>query len=167
MTNSEHSLYSSYREMVLEHAFIADILRYLWNRSIYTVAVLNSEVDASGYDIILEYNTIVRHIQLKSSFSGSATQSVNVHTKLQNKPSGCVIWIMFNKANRDFQAFRWFGNLPGERLPDISHFPIAKHSKANSTGQKNQRPDIRSISRKHFTTLPTIDDIANKLFTLS
>ena len=68
--------------MVLEHAFIADILRYLWNRGIYTVAVLNSEVDASGYDIILEYNTIVRHIQLKSSFSGSATQSVNIRVYL-------------------------------------------------------------------------------------
>jgi hypothetical protein len=152
--------------MILEHAFIGDLLRYLWKRGIYTVEVLRSEVDDSGYDIILEYNAIVRHIQLKSSFDGSTTQSVKVHTKLQHKPGGCVIWIVFNKDNLDFQEFRWFGNPPGERLPDISKFPVANHTKADSTGRKNERPDIRTISRKHFTRLYTIDDIANKLFDL-
>jgi hypothetical protein len=167
MVSSEHALHSSYREMVLEHAFIGDLLRYLWTRGVYTVEVLRSEVDASGYDIILEYNAIVRHVQLKSSFAGSTTQSVNVHTKLQRKPGGCVIWIIFNRDTLDVHEFLWFGNPPGEQLPDITQFPIAKHAKADSTGRKNERPDIRVISRKRFTTLRTIADVADSLFNLS
>jgi hypothetical protein len=167
MASSEHTLHSSYREMVLEHAFIGDLLRYFWKRGIYAVEVLKSEVDDSGYDIILEYHAIVRHIQLKSSFAGATTQSVKVHTKLQRKSGGCVIWIIFSKDSLDFQEFRWFGNPPGERLPDIANFPVAKHTKADSTGRKNERPDIRTVSLKHFTILYTIADIASKLFDLT
>lgn len=93
-----HTHLSSYRERLLEHLFISELLRYLWNRKMYQVEVLKSQVDDSGYDLVIEYQTILRHIQLKASYHGAKTNRVPINTKLGTKPSGCVIWIIFDAA---------------------------------------------------------------------
>ena len=56
------SLFSSYRERVLEHLFVGEVLRELWLRGEHQVEVLRPEVDGAGYDVVLECQSVVRHI---------------------------------------------------------------------------------------------------------
>lgn len=97
--------YSSYRENLLEHLVIAEIMRELWRDGYKRVEVLKSEVDDSGYDLVLETNAIVRRVQLKSSHVGSGTASVNISLALAQKPSGCVIWTWFDMEAVELQYY--------------------------------------------------------------
>ena len=89
MTTTQHTINSSYRELLIEHLLIGEIMRRLWLRRITQFEVLQPQVDDSGYDLVLEANGVVRHIQLKSSFVGAATGQVKVSMKLAQKPSAC------------------------------------------------------------------------------
>jgi len=73
MTSTAHNDQSSFREKVLEHLFVADLLRYLWQRGITDAEILTAEVDNAGYDLVVDCNQKIRHIQLKASHIDSTT----------------------------------------------------------------------------------------------
>jgi len=161
---NEHNLYSSYREMLLEHLFAGAVMRHLWLRDVERLEMLKPQVDDSGYDLVLEANAIVRHIQLKASHHGAKTSRVSVNAALASKPSGCVIWLWFEPVTLEFGPFLWFGGKPGDKLPELSAFSITKHTKANAEGIKAERLNIRSVPKASFHHLPTIDDVVTRLF---
>ena len=161
---SEHNLYSSYREMLLEHLFAGAVMRHLWQNGVGRLEMLKPQVDDSGYDLVLEAHVIVRHIQLKASHNQAATQSVKINIALAEKPSGCVIWLRFDAETLDFGPFLWFGGEPGAKLPDLRSFKTATHMKRNSKGIKTERPNIRTIPKSSFQQLPTIEDVVTRLF---
>jgi hypothetical protein len=92
-----HNLYSSYREMLVEHLFAGEVMRFLWLRGNVRMEVLEPQVDDGGYDLVLEANDLVRHVQLKASHSSAATHHVNVSLSLARRPSGCVVWTIFDE----------------------------------------------------------------------
>jgi len=61
----EHYLKSSFREKLIEHLFIGELLKISWSRAEYSLEISKPEVDASGYEFIAESNDFIRHIQLK------------------------------------------------------------------------------------------------------
>lgn len=160
-----HSLRSSAREKIMEHLFVGELLKRLWQRGVYDVEVLRSEVDDSGYDLVLEHADVVRHVQLKSSFRGAHTARQTVSLKLEQKPSGCLIWLVFDPDTLELGPFLWFGREPGEPL-QIEHFPVGRHTKGNAQGIKAERPNTRVISRGQFRKLDTLDDLMNALFAI-
>jgi len=161
---SEHNLYSSYREMLLEHLFAGAVMRHLWLRDVGRLEMLRPQVDDSGYDLVLEANGIVRHIQLKASHHGAATAGVNINVALAEKPSGCVIWLRFDPSTLDFGPFLWFGAAPGEKLPELSRFKVTTHAKANAQGIKTARPKIRYVPKANFESLPSLEAVVARLF---
>lgn len=165
---SAHYEHSTYREKLLEHLFVGELLRHLWSRGITDAEFLRSEVDNGGYDLVIACNSIIRHIQLKSSHSEAKAASQKVNVRLTQKPSGCVVWLKFNARSLKLGPFLWFGGAPRQPLPDItgSDFPVAKHTKGNADGVKTQRPNIRVVKKKHFVTVSTIAELAEKLFGL-
>jgi hypothetical protein len=74
LNTAHHSLHSSYREILLEHLFVGEVMRHLWVSSGKRLEILKPQVDDAGYDLVLELGKIVRHIQLKTSFEGSTVQ---------------------------------------------------------------------------------------------
>jgi hypothetical protein len=160
---TEHSLRSSYREALLEHLFVGEVMKHLWLKGV-SIEVLKPQVDDAGYDLVLEVAGVVRHVQLKSSHSRAKTARVNVSLDLRNKPGGCVIWLWFNPETLHFEKFLWFGNAPGERLSEIANFKIAKHTKGNAQGFKAKRQNLRVIPKGDFTPVETIDKLVLKLF---
>lgn len=164
MTSTIHTLNSSYREILIEHIFIGEIMRRLWLRGITQFEVLQPQVDDSGYDLVIEANGFVRHIQLKSSFDAAATGQVKASLKLMQKPSACVVWVRFNPDTLVLGPFLWFGGAPGEAIPDLSNFRVAKHTRANAQGVKQERPNQRSIPRAKFESLDSYDALVSKLF---
>jgi hypothetical protein len=160
---SPHYVHSTLRERIVEHVFVGEALRKLWQRGVTDVEVLRSEFDAGGYDVVMGLGKVVRHIQFKTITVGGRTTSVSVGLKLMDKPSGCVIWIVIT-PKLELQSFLWFGGAPGEPLPDIGNMKPAKHAKANVLGIKTERPNHRIVPRNRFTELGTLDDVLDELF---
>jgi hypothetical protein len=159
-----HSLLSSYREMLLEHLFAGEVMRHAWLSGLKRLEILKPQVDDGGYDLVLEANSIIRHIQLKATFRGSTVSRFNVGLGLSTKPSGCVVVILFEPTTLELGPYLWFGAEPGNRLPDISQYPIARHTKGNSKGVKLERPNIRVVPKSAFVRLAQLADVADHLF---
>jgi len=157
-----HSHNSTLRERIVEHVFVGDALRRLWQRGITDVEVLRSEFDAGGYDLVLSFRKIVRHIQLKTVKVGGKASSVKISLKLTEKPSGCVIWIVVD-ADLNLDSFLWFGGPPGEPLGDIREMKVARHTKGDAQGTKAERPNHRIVKRNLFEKL-SLDQLLEKLF---
>jgi hypothetical protein len=150
------------RERIVEHVFVADLLRKLWRAGITSAEVLRSEFDAGGYDVVISLGAVMRHVQLKSTLAGGKAASVNVSLKLADKPSGCVVWFIVS-PDLEIEKCLWFGGAPGEPLPPIGDYPVAKHTKANSLGEKLPRPNHRVIARSKFEKLPSFDILVERL----
>ena len=82
MAATTHSLRSSYREMLLEHLFIGELLRELWCMSVTDIEVLKPQVDDSGYDVVVCCGPITRHVQLKASHIGARANSTKLNIRL-------------------------------------------------------------------------------------
>jgi hypothetical protein len=164
MSQRNHSLYSSYREALLEHLFSGEVMRHVWLSGPTRLEILKPQVDDGGYDLVLEVNSIVRHIQLKGTFQGSKVSRFTVNTGLAQKPSGCVVVIKFDERTLALGPFLWFGAGPGKQLPDLTGYRIARHTKGNAQGVKLERPMMRVVPLSRFKTVGSIAALAELLF---
>ncbi len=164
---NKHNEHSSYREKLIEHLFVGELLKQSWLVHECGLEVAKPEVDNSGYDIIAECYGVVRHIQLKASHIYSSTTQQKLHIKLADKPSGCVVWILFDEDSLEFKEFLFYGDQAGEPLPNIDSLKVAKHTKGNKDGVKNERPNIRIINKGQFESINSMDSLFNKLFCIN
>jgi hypothetical protein len=163
---TEHSLHSSYREKLIEHLLVGELLKYSWKAKDFSLEVSKPEVDRSGYDLIAEANGVIRHIQLKATFYGSTTATHKLHVSLAKKPSGCVVLVYFDSETLELGPFYYFGADPGQPLPCLDELKIAKHTKGNASGLKLERPNIRVVNKGRFTKFGTIAELYERLFGL-
>lgn len=163
------STHSSFYEELIEHLLISELLQELRFKFNQWAEVLKAEIDAYGYDLVIESNGIIRHIQLKTSIIGASKSSVYLNTALSKKPSGCAIWIewQMNERDRIEMQYLFFGNPPGQQLPDISTHAVGKHIKANALGKKSERPTTRIVKKTEFSRLNGITDLVQRLFIIS
>jgi hypothetical protein len=160
---TSHYLHSTLRERIVEHVFVGEALRRLWQHRVTNVEVLRSEFDAGGYDLVMSLGRIVRHIQFKTSIVGGKTASIKASLKLMEKHSGCILWIIVT-PELSLDSYRWFGDPPGHPLPDIRNMKVAKHTKANAQREKAYRPDQRIIPVSRFDPLGSLDEVLERLF---
>ena len=160
---SANYIHSTLRERIVEHVFVGEALRRLWQLGVTDVEVLRAEFDAGGYDLVMSHGKVVRHIQFKTVATNGKAAYVKVGLKLGEKPSGCVIWIVVT-PELELQSYRWFGGPPGAQLPDIRNMEMAKHSKGNTDGTKANRPNHRKVRRSQFERLDTLDTLLCRLF---
>ena len=90
--------------------------------------------------------------------------SQNVHVALAQKPSGCVVWVYFDEDTFELGPFLYFGGSPGEPLPDIDSFKVAKHTKGNAHREKAERPSVRVVNKGEFSRLASVEDLWDALF---
>src|SRR5258708_33936062 len=96
VTADSTSLKSTFYEQLVEHVFISEVLQEIWYSFGVIAEVLRSEVDASGYDVVIECNGILRHIQLKTSKPDAKASGQKVNVALAEKPAVCVVWRVRN-----------------------------------------------------------------------
>ncbi len=159
------SNFSSTREKILEHRFVAEISSCLWERGIFDFAVSRSEVDNSGYDLIMEVGSVVRHVQLKASHSLGKTRHVGIQIRLADKDSGCVAWMVHDARSLQVENLLWFGAPAGHPLPHLGD-KIVRHTKADMLMQKGLRPALREVAKSRFVAVPTWQALAERLFAL-
>ena len=160
----QHFTSSTFREKLIEHLFIGELLKISWLRGECSLEVAKPEVDNRGYDVIMERAGVVRHVQLKTSHRGALAASQNVHVGLEDKPAGCVVWIQFDEASLALGPFLFYGGVGSQKLPALDGFRVAKHTKANASGVKAERPGIRKVPKGRFQALATVDDVFAMLF---
>ena len=161
---NQHYLHSSFREKLIEHLLMGELLKRSWTRGDCSLEISRPEVDRTGYDLVAECRRVIRHIQLKSAYRGSTTASQNVHVALAQKPSGCVVWVYFDEDTLELGPFLYFGGSPGEPLPDIDSFKVAKHTKGNAHGEKAERPSVRVVNKGEFSRLASVEELWDALF---
>lgn len=161
---SKHSEHSSFREKLIEHLFIGEMLKLSWLKDDCQLEVMKPEVDNAGCDVVLEDNNIIRHIQLKTSKLGAKTSGQKVNVRLANKPSGCIVWILFDEDTLELKSFYFFGAVAGKPLTGLENAKVAKHTKANANGLKAGRSNIRTINKGQFTRYNDIETLYNVLF---
>jgi len=161
---ASHFEKSSFREKLLEHLFVGELLKELWIRDNAGAEVLRPEVDFGGYDLVIELDGIIRHLQLKASHAEAKAAKVNISKQLQQKPSGCVIWLRFDPTTLKLGPFLWFGSEPGTPMGDISKYPLAKNTRADSTGKKGFRKNLHCVPKSAFTRLNSIGEVIERLF---
>jgi hypothetical protein len=52
-------------------------MRHVWVSGGKRLEILNPQVDDGGYDLVLETGSVVRHMQLKTSFEGCSGMQCN------------------------------------------------------------------------------------------
>lgn len=161
---TQHTENSSYREKLIEHLFVAELLKLSWLHHCCALEISKPEVDNSGYDLIVEAMGVVRHIQLKTSIVGGKTAVQKIHTKLAEKPSGCVVWIYIDEKTLHLGPFLYFGAEAGKPLPSLLDRKVAKHTKGNKGGVKTERRNIRVLPKNSFTAITSIENLYVRLF---
>ena len=150
------------REKIIESRLVSELAVLMLRRGT-AMDVLRSEFDAQGHDVVLEAAGVIRHVQLKATVEGGKRRDVDINVRLRAKPSGCVVWMTHDPGTLAVTAYRWFGNKPGEPLPDIGS-KITRHSKGDGVGTKSQRPALRNVSKSRFERLADIGALADRLF---
>jgi len=154
------------REKIIEHTFLSELLREAWRTRGKTIEVLRPEVDAYDYDLVLDIEGVVRHVQLKTSRLDSKTGSQKVNLALSNKPGGCMLWIQYSGlSDPRGPSFRYlfYGGGPHERL-QLDDLGTARHTRADSKGIKHDRPMIRVVPKGRFRALDGITGVLEELF---
>lgn len=153
---------SGAREKILEHRLVSDLAELMMRRGI-ELDVMHGEFDAHGHDVVFEAAGVIRHVQLKAMVAGGKRRDVNVNVRLRSRPSGCVVWMVYDPVTLKVIEYRWFGGGPGEPLPDLGD-KIVRHSKGNASGEKAFRNGHRLLSKPKFEVLENLDVLADRLF---
>ena len=162
--HSHHSHHSSFREKLIEHLLIGELLKHSWRNGDCSLEISRPEVDRAGYDLVAEHGRYLRHIQLKGARKGATTAKQKVHVGLAEKPSGCVVWAFFDDDSLRLGPFLFFGGGPGQPLPDLNSFKVSRHTKGNAQGVKAERPNIRDIPKGRCRHLDKIEELWLTLF---
>lgn len=166
MDEAGHFRHSSYRESLIEHLFLSELMQEAWRRG-GTLEVCKPQVDSAGYDLVVGFGAHLRFVQLKATLAGGAAAAVPVNLALAGKPGGCVIWLRFQEREGEISLgpFLWYGRGPGETLaPEIFDAGEVRHSRANAQGKKALRPGHRRLRKGLFTALPSIQRVFDQLF---
>jgi hypothetical protein len=161
--DASHYLQSSLRGKLLEHLFIGELGRELWKQGRRDIEILRAEIDFAGYDLVLECNGVLRHVQLKSSHLTANTRKQTVNIGLSEKPCGCVVWIKFDEATLKLGPFLWLGGSPTEKLSLRGERPALRTTR-NRMGVRPPRQNLRVVSESKFKKVATMSDLAAELF---
>ena len=157
------STFSSTREKILEHRFIAEITSELWRRAQFDFAVSHSEVDNSGYDLIVEVGRVTRHIQLKAMQSAGKRRDFDLQIRLAEKASGCAILMLHDPVSLAIKGYRLFAGEPGAPLPHLGDKAV-RHSKGDAHGVKAERSALRNVPITTFVAVHGIRELVDRLF---
>jgi hypothetical protein len=150
------------RENLVEHVFIAEVLQECWFVREQPIEVLKAEVDAYGYDLVLECSGVIRHVQLKASEFGGRTRRQSINRLLEQKVGGCVVWVLFahdEAAGRIRLRYLYFGGRrPRDRIPSLGEV-VARNPRS-----KNPRSNTRVLDIKQFEEIPTTAALLKRMF---
>lgn len=156
---------SSFVEKLVEHVIVAELLQEAWFGHRASLEVARAEVDRGGYDVILSMGSVTRHVQLRASKLGAKRGEHTIHTRLAEKPSGCVVWAFYEIIDDRIRlTYRFFGGSPGEPLPELGD----RRGKRTGSGKDARKPreNTRVVGRGRFEEPTDAKGLLEHLFAL-
>lgn len=157
---------SSYVENVLVHRLVAGLAGELWRRDpTVQLHIFNSEVDDSGFDLVLACGDRQRYVQVKQVHLKGSARKFSVRLEFTRLPGSCVVVVVHSESDLTIEHYLFFGGLPSEPMPSVkdekaSVSPI----KRGEDGKKKVRPHYRDIPRSRFTGPLNTGGLLNALF---
>ncbi len=157
---------SSYIENVLRHALVSNLSSLVWSRDPFAaLQVFNSEVDDSGFDIVLGLGTQVRYIQLKQAHEDKVPPHCSVRLSFSSLPGSCVVLMSHTLAELRLTKFRFFGGAPNETMSNIEAMRQPKSpGRRNAAGERKVRTNYREIPIKQFQGPLSASELLDVLF---
>ena len=157
---------SSYIENILRHQLVAELSREAWRIApLASLQVFNSEVDDSGFDLVLSFKGAIRHIQLKQAHDGRMPRDCSIRANFATIPGACVILMFHSIDDLRLTGFRFFGRRPTEPMPSIENLKTSKSSaKRDKDGTRKERLNYRNVPVRTFTDSLTSQDLFASLF---
>lgn len=157
---------SSYIENVLRHALVSDLSSLVWSRDPFAaLQVFNSEVDDSGFDIVLGLGTQVRYVQLKQAHEDKIPPHCSVRLSFSSLPGSCVVLMSHTLAELCLTKFRFFGGAPNEPMSNIEAMRQPKSpGRRNAAGERKIRTNYREVPIKQFQGPLSATELLDVLF---
>jgi hypothetical protein len=147
------AIQSSYIENVLRHRMIAELSSELWKRNCNAkLEIFNSEVDDSGFDLVLRLQSGIRYVQVKQANDGKVPVHCSTRVSFSKLPGSCIVLITYNRNDLSIQGYSFFGNKPHEPMQSIEGFKASKSpGRRNADGERHIRPHYRDVRVSQFT----------------
>ena len=158
---------SSYVENILRHSLVATLSSLVWSRDPRSsLQVFNSEVDDSGFDLVLGLASMVRYVQLKQAHDEKVPPHCSVRLSFSIMPGACVVLMSHSLAALELTGFRFFGGpLPSDPMPKIEEL---SHTKApgrrSAEGIQKIRTNYRNVPVSRFQGSLSAQALLNALF---
>lgn len=157
---------SSYVENVLRHGLVSELSSIMWQRDPFTgLQVFNSEVDDSGFDLVLTLGSLVRYVQLKQAHEEKVPTHCSVRLSFARVPGSCVVLMSHSLATLRLVEFRFFGSAPVAPMASIENMrPSKSPGRRNAAGERKVRANYRDVPVKYFQGPLTATELADVLF---
>ena len=111
---------SSYVEYVLVHRMVANLAGELWRRDPITpLQIFNSEVDDSGFDLVLGCGSKLRYIQVKQVHTKGAASKFSVRLDFTRMHGSRVVVVVHTEDELLINHFLFYGGMIHEPMPSV------------------------------------------------
>jgi hypothetical protein len=157
---------SSYVENVLRHAFLAELSCLVWENDPFdSLKISNTEVDDSGYDVVLARGNTVRHIQLKQAHEEKVPQKFSVRVSFATLPGSCIVVVSHALTDLRLKSYSFYGSDPTEPMPYLEAHRTTKASgRRNADGERVLRINYRDVPFSRFKRGLTARELLEELF---
>lgn len=158
---------SSYVENVLCHGLTAALSGAAWRRNPYqALQVFNTEVDDSGFDLILGVGSALRYVQLKQAHDEKVPTYVSVRQPFSQMPGSCVVLMSHSLETLALTSFRFYGGeMPSQPMPSIDSFSQSKApGRRTAGGERKIRTNYRNVLLSKFQGPLTLEELLERLF---
>lgn len=161
MSTTQDYSKSVIREKMLLHIFLSDIYKWAWRQNNIALEILHSEVDDSGYDVVVSINNQIRFLQLKGLKGEGTTKTFNLNERLADKPGAAIVIINYSDNGDSFNTTYQYCEINREKLTNLR---TAKHAKANSQGVKAEREGIKKLPSRFLSNKVDCRTLIDTLF---
>lgn len=157
---------SSYVENVLVHRMVASLAGELWRRDpTIPLHIFNSEVDDSGFDLVMGCGIKLRYIQVKQVHTKGAASKFSVRLDFTRMPGSCVVVVVHTEEELLLDHFLFYGGEIHESMPNVEDNKVsAVPGKRDVNGARKTRLHYRDVKRNKFRGPLTTAGLLDALF---
>lgn len=157
---------SSYVENILVHRMVASLAGELWRRDpTRPLHIFNSEVDDSGFDLVLGCDTQLRYIQVKQVHSQGAARKFSIRLDFSRMLGSCIIVIVHTEHDLMIDHFLFYGGASDEAMSSVEENKRSiVPGKRDIDGKRKTRQHYRDVKRNKFKGPLAAAELLDALF---
>jgi hypothetical protein len=157
---------SSYVENVLIHLLVGALAGELWKRDPSTpLNIFNSEVDDSGFDLVLACRQKLRYLQIKQVHQKGLASKFSIRQDFSLMAGSCVVVIVHTEDSLSIDHFLFYGGTVDEPMPPIDgNKPSIVPGRRDADGKRKVREHYRDLKRTQFKKMTSPAELLDALF---